>query len=250
MAFSVVAYFESQDSATLIEVAAVPDQHVVTSADDIIVPEFASKVGMVCGLGSDITQAQLSSPSLRKQLLLDIVPLNDGADEPTSPQTIMDFTDRLIQLTPAEGLRYLQAEDAVGADAMYGGVFLFDSIEAVPAGEIFTVRATGSTTVTANAWSLCPLTLSQQLAAGRYAIVGARFEGATCVFGRLVIPGSAHRPGALGTDTWGDLAYPKFRHGGLGKWGEFDHTYPPQAEMLCTAGDTAQVVWLDLIKIR
>jgi len=35
----------------------------------------------------------------------------------------------------------------------------------------------------------------------------------------------------------------------LGNWGEFDHTYPPQVEFLSVSADTAEVVYLDLVKI-
>lgn len=247
---TLVGYYESQDtSAVLTRMAALVDQHITVNGDDILVPDFASKLGWIWAAGSDITQAQISSPSLREKLLLDVMPLNDGADEPLDPPPIDIRMPSGIQLVPSEGLRALVAEDAAGADAEYILAMLFDSIDAVPPGEIMTVRATSATTVTANAWSLCVLTFSQQLEAGRYAVVGMRAEGATALAARLVFPGSGYRPGCLGTDTAADVGLKIFRHGALGSWGEFEHTFPPQVEMLCTAGDTAQVVWLDLVKV-
>lgn len=250
MSHTLVGYYESQDTAgVLTRMAALVDQHITVQGDDILVPDFAPKLGYVFASGSDITQAQISSPSLREKLLLDVAPLNDGADEPLYP---LPFDNRLpngIELVPSEGLRALVAEDAAGADAEYVFALLYDAIDALPPGEIITVRTTSATTLTANAWSLCVLTFSQQLEAGRYALVGMRMEGATAIAARAVLPGSGFRPGCIATDAIADVGEKLFRKGELGVWGEFEHTFPPQIEVLATGADTAQVVWLDLIKI-
>jgi len=250
MAHTMVAWVESQDtSAALTQLAGLADQHITINGDNILVPEFAPNLGYVFASGSDITQAQISAPSLREGLLLDVSPLNDGSDEPLNPPAIDSRLPAGIRLVPSEGLRALAAEDAAGADYAYIVAMLFDKIDAVPPGEVMTIRATSATTLTANAWSLCTLTLSQQLEAGRYAIIGMRCEGATAIAARLVIPGSGFRPGCIAVDAAADLGDIMFRKGGLGNWGSFEHTFVPQVEVLATAADTAQTIHLDLVKL-
>ena len=249
MSFSVVGWSELQDTAgVLTEVLALPDQHVTTDGDDVSVPDFAAELGMVACMGVTITQAQFSSPTLRKSLLVDVCPINI-ADVPTSPPGFMDFHDARVKLTAAEGLRALVAEGAVAAELETCFAWLFGPDTPAPAGEPFWVRLDGATALVPDLWTLVPLALSQQLNAGRYAIVGMRAQSATGRAARLVIPGLQFRPGCLVTIADGDIEAHAFDTKVLGNWGEFNHTYPPQAEFQAAAADAAEVVWLALVKI-
>lgn len=248
MAFTLVGWNESQDSATLVEHAALADQHITVTGDDIRVPDFANKLIGAFATGANITLARFSSPSLRARNLLDIAPLNVAA-EPASPAPYHNYVNRPIELTPGEALQFLAAEDAAGAARQIGLAWLANGIDALPSGEIRTIRATTTGTSTANVWSLFSLTLGQQLEAGRYAIVGFRAQSATCIAARLVIPGSQYRPGVVAFDADSDLDVNVFRNGNLGSWGEFEHTFPPQVEVLTTAAETPDEFYLDVIKI-
>lgn len=249
MGFSMIGYFENQDTAgTLEEVLALVDQHITTDGNSVLVPDFAPNLVGILAIGAGLTQAQVTSPSLRKSLQFDVIPLTRAA-EPLSPPSLDMFFDNPIPLKPAEGLRALVAEDTGGAEDGQVFIWLMGEADPVPDGNILTVEATGVTTVTADEWSTVPLTISQQLEAGRWAIVGARFEGATCLAGRFIIPGSEFRPGTQGVDLVSDLDVLGSRKGGWGSWGEFEHTFLPQAEFFCAAADTAQTVWFDLVKL-
>ena len=249
MAFSVVGWSETQDSAgVLVQVAAIPDQHVTTAADDVLVPDFAPNLMGAFALGTTITLARLSSPSMRRSSLYDISPVNVGA-EPLTPYFWHDRHLTPRPLTPGEGLRALVAEGAAGVEFEEVFVWLMDKVDPLPTGEIQTIRMVGATACVAETWTLCPLVLGQQLEAGRYAIVGMRAISASCLAARLVIPGSPFRPGVVGQDAETDIPDDIFRYGNLGVWGEFEHTFPPQAEFCCGAADAAEVVYLDIIKI-
>lgn len=249
MPFSLVAYSESLDtSAVLTEVASVSDQHITTDGDDILVPEWASNLSAVCAIGATISQAQISSPSLRQRTLVDVKPVNIGA-EPLGAEAWMPMFKRPIPLTPGEGLRSLVAEGAAGAERETVLVWLAGDMEEAPAGDIETVRCTSTTTLTAFAWSLCSLTLSQQLRAGTYAIVGMRAESTGALAARLVIPGSQYRPGVVAYDAASDRQPREFWAGEIGVYGTFDHRFIPQVEFLSVSADTAEVVFLDIIKI-
>jgi hypothetical protein len=249
MSFSLVAWSESQDTAAaLTQVAALADQHVTTSGDDVLVPDFAPFLAGYFALGATISLGQMSAPSLRKTTLQDISPLNIGA-EPLVPTPWHNRFVTPRPLVPGEGLRALVAEGAAGAEQETVLAWLSDGQIAPVSGEVQTIRCTNASTLVAYAWTLGALTLSQQLEAGRYAIVGMRATSAGLIAARLVIPGSAYRPGCIGYDAASDAEDPVFRNGGLGSWGEFEHTFPPQAEFLSVSADTAQVVMLDVVKI-
>ena len=249
MPFTLAAYSESQDTAgVLTEVAALPDQHITTDGDDILVPEWAPNLVAVCAIGVTLTQAQVSSPSLRQRTLLDVNPLNDAA-EPLGAEAWDPRFTRPIRLEPGEGLRALVAEEAAGAERETVLVWLEGEREEIPAGEIETIRCTATATLTPYKWSLATLTLSQQLRAGTYAIVGMRAEFAGALAARLVIPGSAYRPGVLAYDDVSDRAPPEFEPGVIGVYGTFDHRFIPQVEFLSVSADTSEVVYLDVIRI-
>lgn len=212
-----------------------------------MVPSFAPNLIGAAGTGINIAEARVSSPTLEANFMPDLAPLGVGAAEPPADRAIMNwFGPGGMKLTPGEAMNFY-VDNATNAEPQLGIVFLSDGIDAMPSGEIQTVRATGATTVGAAAWSACALTFTQTLRAGRYAIVGLRAEGATMCVARLIIPGSAFRPGVMGTDGAGDIVDAKFRRGGLGVWGEFDSSAPPQLEVFCTAADTAQTAYLDVI---
>lgn len=249
MAFTIVAWSESQDSGgVLTQVQAVTDQHITTDGDDILVPAFAPNLAGVFAIGATITQAQISSPTLRKGLLYDVSPLNVGA-EPVNRPYVHDRFENPIPLTVGEGLRALVAEGAAGAEQDSVIAFLQSEFEAAPSGDILTVRATATATLTPYQWSLCTLTLSQQLEAGRYAIVGMKAISAGAIAARLVLPGSQFRPGVIASDAEGDVTIPEFRYGKKGVYGEFEHTFVPAVEFFSISADTAETVYLDVIKI-
>lgn len=248
MAFSLVGWSESVDSATLTDIQALLDQHVTTDGDDILVPAFASNIIGVFAFGANITGAQISSPTLRKGLMLDVAPINVSA-KPYFPLPFVNRLDRPIALTPGEGLRARVSEDGSGPTRVGVLAWLQGEYEEPPEGEIHTVKATSTTTLTPYEWTLCPLSLTQQLEAGRYALVGARVECANGIAARFVIPGSEYRPGVIVWDSTGDPDNGIFREGRFGTFGEFEHTFIPQVEVLSGVADTAETVYLDVVKI-
>jgi len=160
------------------------------------------------------------------------------------------FSERLITLDVSEALN-AQINQALGAaedETVY--VWLGDGITPIPAGQMFTVRCTNASTLTAYAWTNGALTFTQTLPAGRYAVVGARGMSAGLCGFRLVFVGPTWRPGAIGIDDVGDQDIPRFRYGNAGLWGEFEHDQPPTVDFWSVSADTAQVVHLDLIQTR
>lgn len=250
MPFTVIAYTESEDIATLAQLAAVADQHVTVSGDNITVPDGLAFLAGAYFSGVSITQGRIDSPSLRGLLFPDIEPLaRTTGGEPGTPPEFHDWFERPIPLVAGEVVRALAAEDGVGATRRYAFLWLSSGPIAPVAGNIFTVRVTNATTLTADAWTNGALTFDQTLPVGRYQLVGARFQGGGLIAFRMVFPGPNTRPGGLGCDADGDLDHPRFRRGMSGVWGDFRDNAPPTVDFFSNAADSSQVGHLDLIKV-
>jgi hypothetical protein len=248
MGFSLVAFFENINTAVLANIAAAEDQHITEQGDDVVVPEWADKIMAVMAMGLTIVGAQVATPSLRRNVVLDISNLV-GAVVPGADPNILWCDNAPIQLQANEEMNALIDQALGGAEDESVCVWLTDGDLAPVTGDIFTMKLTGTTTIVIDVWNQVVLTKSQSLPAGRYQCVGARFEGATCMFGRLIFPGQQHRPGAPGHASGNTKGDDRWRRGRLGVWGEFEHNQIPKAEFFCTTADTAQTVYLDLIKV-
>lgn len=248
MAFTLVGYSQSQDTAAaLTSMTPVPDTHVRVSGQDIIVPALNLLIGAWAG-GATISQAQIQSPTLRRQQNIDIGPLNISAAV-VQPGTLNDFSQSPVDLSKDEALDFFVAETAAGAERENGLIWLSDGNLSPVAGDVFTLRFTGTTTLVAFTWTACPITFAQTLPAGLYAVVGMHMFGATPLAARINPVGSLWRPGCLAFATNSAFYAPQFRRNSWGEWCRFAHNTPPQIEVFATAADTAQTGFLDLVKV-
>lgn len=247
MPFTLVAFYESQTAATTLEnVAAVADPHVRVEGDNIYVPIELPFLLAYYALSASLTQARLESPSLRRLSNIDIEPF-DIATEPGTPPLLIDIHDVPKALEAREGLNLKVTTSAAALPV--GLVFLGSGPIAPVVGEVFTVKATASATLTAYAWTNGALTFEQTLPTGRYQVVGMRAKSAGLIAARLVFSGYGWRPGCIGHDAYNDVPNDVFRAGRLGVWGEFNHDVPPTVDFLSISADTTEEIWLDLIKI-
>jgi hypothetical protein len=246
MPFHTIAYSESQDSAVLVNIAALADTSGTVSGDDYLVPEGFGNILGVYFLGANFTRGQLDSPSLRTIGLLDVEPA-DNVDEPANPTAWMDLFRSPIPVQEGEVLRALAAEDAAGAARTSAIIWLGDGPIEPVAGDIRTFRATGTTTLVANVWGAVPITLDQSLRVGTYQLVGARCIAAGARAFRFIAQGIGYRPGGIAFDADSDLDVERFRRGGAGVWFEFTQRSIPQVEVFSASADTAETVFLDVI---
>lgn len=254
--FTTVAFYENIDPAgAFAPIAGVADQHVRVVGDDIQVPNQMNKIILAAGMIENTVapRARLTAPSLRRLVLPMLAPLNvagAGAVEPNSPQRIIDRRLSPLELESGEQLNAEIFSNPAAAQDQSVVAWLGDGVIQPVTGKIFTVRATGATTLVAGAWGNTPLTFDEDLPRGRYQIVGMRPESAGCVAARCVFVGGGPRPGALGCDGVDDIQADVFRHGNLGVFGEFEDNEPPTVDFLSISADTAEVVYFDLIQVR
>jgi len=249
MSFTLIGYTQSQDSAVLVSVAALVDPHVRVVGNDVVVPDALPYVGGVYGMGASITRAQLVSPSIRRRYPFEVTPLELLA-QPTGLNAFNPFFGSPIGLDPDEALNFQAAEGGAGATRSTGLVWLCDgSTTPIMGEEIFTIRATNASTLTAFAWTNGALTFNDTLPAGQYMVTGMRASSAGLQAARLVFSQYPWRPGCIGSDTLGRQTNPIFRLGALGEWGQFAHNTPPTVDFLSVSADTSQTVDLDLVLV-
>lgn len=253
MTYHVAAFSEQiAASGTLQPIAAVADDQLFSSGDDIRVPQGLSFLLSAFSIGSAQSRARIVAPSLRAFANLEISPKNIGeAVTGGAPERLVVFARDPLPLAVGESINY---ESDGGAGAGVGqqtGVILLGDGPVVPVtGLIRTIRTTAAIAGTEALWVSGALTFSEDLPTGLYQVVGARCEADNPGAFRLIFVAGGPRPGSLsaladdGTDVLGA------RLGGWGVWGQFDTNQPPTLEILSLAGaGSAQVLYLDIMRV-
>jgi hypothetical protein len=134
-----------------------------------------------------------------------------------------------------------------------------DQHDSLPPGEAYWVRFTTTLSIVVadnGKWQNFPITFadSTTLPAGRYAVVGmhlqqpATSQGALC--GRLVVPGSSFRPGAVFLDDEASITPTFASDGSFGVWTVFDAQMPPSLDVLASGAAAGEVTgYLKVIQL-
>ncbi len=257
MTFHVAAYVSAAFSNTAFTAISSITDSVLSqnsSSNGYQVPANLSYLSAFYGNGADATAFQFQSPSLLKRFGSyqneEPFDVTSGAVIQTPPP-VHDYFDKPIELAAAETL---QLYGTTSASSTINGLAFLSSgpaaMNPIPANaEIITIKGTSSTTLTANAWTACTLTLAQQLQAGTYGIVGMRAQSTHALAGRLAagLSGTGgYRPGCIGSNTVSAMDNPRFRYGRAGVWGYFNNQTIPQVEFFSGTADTSETVFLDV----
>ena len=235
-------------------IAALADPHVSAIGNDIAVPQWNRLAG-VYGVGTNLVDLEMYSPSLRRLTYERVEPVETGVDFPTDGNPDGFFHDRFDRPRELVKSEHLEAHTPTGC-ALAAGVnacaivWLSDGITPVPSGPIFTVAAVCNAVGVANVWSNTYFVLDEDLPAGRYAVVGMRYWEATGIAARLVFAEGGPRPGCLGCVDGQSQSLSRFRNGKAGLWGEFEHDALPTIDTLSEAVAAVGNIALDLIQVR
>lgn len=207
-----------------------------------------NKLIAVMTQGANLKRLQLRSPSLTQAgLLPDFAPVRKSTNTANILANIISLLDTPMTFPATESLQPFITQDNAGAQQEYVALLMCDAVPAPVKKPFHTIRFTGTTTLVANALTQCFLTSEQALPAGKYDCIGARMQTATGVFFRLGIGSWPVRPGGicmLADDSYsGEL----LRYGNLGTWFSFQNTDQIVAEVMATAGDTAQTLEMDVV---
>lgn len=249
----VIAWSEGIAAAgTLQPIAAVPDDQVFTEGDDFRVPEGYQNLLAAFAQGTGTTRARIVAPSLRAFINQEIAPKILGANfNSASVPFYPGHFYNPLPLAVGEAINFESDGGAAGPEDVSCIAFLGAGPVQPVTGDIRTVRATATIAGTRRAWTGGNLTFSEDLPAGRYAIVGGHCRMDAAGGWRLIPREGGMRPGGIAVTTDAIPSHVESRMGGWGVWMEFDVNQPPRLEVLAIgAASTAQVVHLDILRVR
>lgn len=233
--FTTVAWSESIDAGGILSrIAAVPDAHVRTDGDGIVINEFNRLVGAFACVGATATQARMLSPSLRKLNLHHIRPL-ELAITPAGIPVHSVSSNNYLQLDENEMLEVEENGNPAAAEQVSIAAWLASAAIQPVSGKICTVAFTFTLAQVAGAYTFSEITFIDELPVGTYTIVGCEFVVAGGVIARFVPKGGVNRPGCpiVAASNFGsDMT---FRMGNMGPWLDFKTTTPPGVEVLGSA---------------
>jgi len=247
MTFTTVAFYVAAGSAptTLTALDVLADEHVTYRDENLTVP-LLNRVMAVWAASTDLERCQLESPELRRMFLEEISPLVNALIPQASIGGLVDMSDNPLELVRSEKLNVL-VEHAAITNAGVVLVWLCDEAPSPVTGKIHTIRAVPDDAPVAYEWTHSPLTFSQTLPVGNYAIVGGAWVEASGIAARFMVPAHAWRPAVLANTIGAGEPNSPFRKGRWGKWIDFDFDNPPSVEMLSTGTDKGEI-YLDLIQ--
>lgn len=229
--------------------AAIADGSMAITNNHLLLPK-PLQLDYAYACGTTLTDVQMSSPSLRTPNLPDLYPI-DAVAQPANDPNIMDYRAHPFTLPALEELVVLASNPGAAAIQAFFVLFLGDPTTPWDnRAPVYTVKCTAAITAVPLKWTAGLLTFTQALASGTYAVLGMWTTSATGIVARLVFPlASNYRPGVLMSSAYGKRGPFAGTKAPLGVMGTFVNTNPPQLEILCTAADAAQTVFLDIAKI-
>lgn len=236
------------NGVTNFDVAAVADQvFTKNSGGHFLLPE-QGRLRFAYGAGTDLDRFRVNTPALRYVGLPFLNPVNITAATP-SPYNIWNPGEQGPTIPVADEVAVEATQtNAAAQECQFLLGFSFGKQEIAPGPE-YSIRFTATITGVDNSWASGSMTPDSTLPAGIYAINGMHAWGTNLTAARLIFPGGGWRPGCIANNTTGGIPREIFRNGELGQYGQFDSVNVPNLEILCSGANTAQTVYLDLVRV-
>ena len=244
--FHTVGYTGTGVANTDVDMTPIPDNLMVIQNAHFL-PQFDAKLIYAYSGGLTQSRTRIVTPTVRQITTPQIRPL-DNAANPGNLAGIADYTKNPFTLKALEEISVVMQNTSTAVCNAVLGLSLTPIMPA-PQGNIYTMRGTGTTTLTALGWSQVAITWSDSLPSGNYVCVGLSAASATCLAARLTFEGQWERPGCVGISGVTVQERSLFHNGNIGVWGNFHSYRMPSLEFLAVAADTAETVFLDFIKV-
>lgn len=246
--FHTCAFAQSTGNTANTDQAPVPDDILVIQNNHFLLQRDWLLLAAYAG-GTSLDRARLVTPSLRQITLPFIRPVNVGL-LPITLTPVDDLRANPLRLRALEELATEHTNTAVGPTINTTVLCLSQGpVSPIPSGDIFTMRGTGTTTLGVNSWTSITTTWADTLPAGLYSCVGLSAFSTGCQAARLIFEDQVQRPGCVGGAGIGTLPNPIFIDGNLGEYGRFNANRMPTVQFLSASADTAETVYLQLIRI-
>ena len=246
MTYHTVAFTATITSTTPVGVDAVQDT-ILNTVNNRILP--GRDYGLIYSyvLGATVNEARLDSPQARAVILPHFQKIDRNAT-PSSDPNFNDYSQNPFKIRGLEEFQPQTANDGFGeVNTVIMG--LRDSFEPIPSGEIWTMRGTSTTATNANEWTTITTTWSDELPAGKWALVGGVAQSSTALAYRWVIEGQDLRPGGVAITAIGNRTSEVFYQGRLGVLGRFSAWNPPRVQMLETGASSDIDVLMSFMRL-
>lgn len=195
------------------------------------------------------TYARLSTPTLSVVTSPYIRDISLAVDF-GNPQILDDYSSDMLHLEALEEVTLFAKNSAATSGLSLCVLGLMIQQMPQPAGRVYTIRGTAAATLVINAWTqLGTITWQNQLPTGMFAVVGAEAFSAGGKAFRLTFENQVWRPGGLAMILETNRTHSLFRLGNLGTWGQFHNYAMPTFEMISASADTAETVYMDIVRL-
>lgn len=246
--FHTVGFFVNTGATADTNVPPIQDS-IITITNSHYLPQRNGKILYAVALGTLLLRAKMITPSWRQFTTPFIRPIIGTALTANDPN-VADYRNNPLGFKALEEIQIAVTNSGAGPTdtSAFLGVEMSPS-RPMPIGDIYTMRATSTTTAVVNTWTQIVMTWADTLPAGRYALVGMNHWSASGQSARAIFEEQSWRPGCISSNTAIQRSHLMFDKGGLGVWGEFDGNRMPNIEVCCGAADTAHEVFIDLVRI-
>ena len=245
--FHLAAYSGSLTNNTTSPVPAVNDTVLTkTSGNNFILPQPGKLMGAYSA-GVSITEAQINTPSLRYVGLPFVAFLNASLTIP-SPPALTWWGDSGPPIPKVDEIQMIHTLGGAAPEQEFDLLWFKFANMPMTGGPIYRLEFTSATVTVANTWTNGVILPTSTLPQGVYDVVGMDAVGTNLVAARLVVPGSFFRPGCLARNAKTSIPSYLFTAGNLGVWASFASVNLPSVDFLATGANTAQTVYLDLIR--
>lgn len=241
------AYFASLTNGTTTANTIVSDQVLTPSGTTAFILPKPGRLRMAYSAGVSLTAVQINTPSLRYVGLPFVGPVNATLTVP-SPPNVTDWGEMGPPIPVVDAISAVHTLGGGAPENELTGLWFSFGSAPIPASPIYRLRFTATITAVVGSWVTGALTPDTTLPQGTYSVVGMDAFGTNLVFARLIFPGSFFRPGVLCRNATSGVAWPGWADGRMGVYGSFKSVNLPNLEILASGANTAQTVFLDVVR--
>lgn len=243
-------FYEDVDNATIDNLTPpTSDETIFVSGDFARVRDDFNRLIGYKAQGALITQARIESPSIDGRGGVEILPIDDAAENTSNFPPNWQIKNP-IQLKAGEKLQAKTVNSGAAAIEQAVAVWVADEVpQPIEGAEIFPVAFTAAGTAAVRAWSNFQMTLARALEEGEYAVVGLRAFSTSGLFARVKFNEDGARMMVPMSDDEAHIHDPKFIDGTFGEWGRFKEDAAPRIDVFCNLADTDVSGILYLVKV-
>lgn len=247
MSYHVVAYQINTFGVTNADMTPLPDPWI-TIQNNHYLPHIPLYMYGGWAGGANLTAVTLVTPRSRMVVPPRLYPIQASLLPPDRPH-ILDRRKNPFTLNAVEEVSLLA--NVGGAANAYSTVIMFlgNSLDPVPQGDLYTLHGVSTTAAVANQWSLVNVVWDQTIPAGTYAVVSTQHVSTNAIAHRMFFKDQVMRPGFLSMNALGNISEPSYYFGGWGQLGQFNTTAYPTWEVLCNAADASHDFTMTMIRL-